>query len=51
MKFSIQKMEKKIKIDEKNFTEYAFIDEAGYCIIIVYSEKKRDLLIKLFNKK
>jgi len=29
---------------------FAFIDEWGNCIIIVYGEKKRNSLIKFFQK-
>lgn len=28
---------------------YAFIDTWGYCIIIVYGEKRRDSLINFLN--
>lgn len=35
------------KIDGKN--GYAFIDECDYCIIIVYGESRRDMLLKHFK--
>ena len=44
MRYSIKVMEHKLEIDEKKFTGYAFIDEGGHCTIIVYGEKKRDIV-------
>lgn len=37
-------------IDNKKLNGYAFIDEYDHCIIIVYGESKRDLIIKYLNK-
>jgi len=45
MKFTIHEMEHKEYDEGDNvLIGYAFIDEDGHCIIIVYGEKKRDLI-------
>lgn len=36
-------------VDDKPLTGYAFIDEWKHCIIIVYGDRKRDLLIDLLS--
>ena len=50
MKFSIRKMKENSYSLNIKLSGFAFIDEWGYCIIIVYGERKRDLLIKHFNQ-
>jgi len=49
MKYSIQVMEHKLVIDDKTLIGYAFIDQDGHCVIIVYGEKKRDLIKGYLN--
>jgi hypothetical protein len=49
MKYSIQIMNTILIVDDKSLTGYAFIDENKHCIIIVYGERKRDLLIDLLS--
>jgi hypothetical protein len=49
MKHTIEKMKEKltIQIDRKtlvSYNGYAFIDEFGSCIIIVYGENRRDMM-------
>lgn len=39
-------MDYKLPYDKGFLNGYAFLDEMGFCIIIVYGENKRDLLIK-----
>ena len=51
MKYTIQNIKNKLELYEGSrklatLNGYAFIDEQGHCIIIVYSEKKRDLVKK-----
>jgi len=51
MIYTIQNIKNKLELYEGNrkltsLNGYAFIDEKGHCIIIVYSEKKRDLVKK-----
>ena len=54
MKHTIQKLNNKIEYldDKKNkisLEGYAFIDEQGHCIIIVYGEGRRDEMSKYLN--
>lgn len=47
MKHTIQKMNQVLKFQNENkewisLNGYAFIDECGHCIMIVYGENKRD---------
>lgn len=49
MKHTISIMSYKPVINDIEYTGYAFIDERGHCIIIVYGEKKRDLMIEYLN--
>jgi len=51
MKYTIQKMETPLIIDNKEIIGYAFIDECGNCIIIVYGENKKDLMCKYLEEK
>jgi hypothetical protein len=55
MKHTIVKMKHKLEyIDGKSFISldgYAFIDECGNCIIIVYGEGRRDDMSKYLNSK
>ena len=49
MKFSIEKLKNSLEfIDEKkkivSMNGYAFIDELGKCIIMVYGEGRRDFM-------
>lgn len=46
MKHTIQKMDVK---DADNLSGYAFLDESGDCIIIVYGEGRRDLMSKYLD--
>lgn len=55
MKHTIVPMKQKIEIlDENNkkisLTGYAFIDDWGFCIMIVYGEKKKELLTKYLSE-
>jgi hypothetical protein len=43
MKHTIEKMK---SADPDGETGYAFIDESGSCIIIVYGERRRDSMTK-----
>lgn len=49
MKYTIEKMTTILMVDDKPLNGYAFIDEWGHCIIIVYGENKRDLIINLLS--
>lgn len=49
MKYTIEIMNTVLVVDDKPLTGYAFIDESSHCIIIVYGERKRDLLIDLLS--
>ena len=54
MKFTIEKLKHKFEFLENNHTfvslnGYAFIDEFGGCIIIVYGEGRRDAMSKYLN--
>jgi hypothetical protein len=53
MKHTIEKLKEKLTIiiDNKpiSYTGYAFIDESGHCIIIVYGESRRDDMSKYLN--
>jgi hypothetical protein len=53
MKHTIEKLKEKLTIiiDGKpiSYTGYAFIDECGNCIIIVYGENRRDDMSKYLN--
>ncbi len=51
MKYTIQIMKTVLIFDNKELKGYAFIDEWGHCIIIVYGESKRDLVKKFLSKK
>ena len=44
-------MQNTLLVNGKNYKGYAFIDEDGRCIIIVYGERSRDYLIKNFENK
>jgi hypothetical protein len=46
MKHTIQKMNGK---DADNLSGYAFLDESGNCIIIVYGEGRRDSMSKYLD--
>lgn len=55
MKHTIEKMDTKISFenDKKKdvlLTGYSFIDEMGHCFIIVYGERKRDLIVEYLSK-
>jgi hypothetical protein len=53
MKHTIEKMKNKLEYTEGksvvSMTGYAFIDESGSCIIIVYGEGRRDAMSKYLN--
>jgi len=53
MKHTIEKLKNKIEFVENGKTismdGYAFIDESGCCIIIVYGEGRRDGMSKYLN--
>lgn len=53
MKHTVKKMEEKLTIvvDNKlvSYNGYAFMDETGCCIIIVYGEGRRDSMSKYLN--
>jgi hypothetical protein len=53
MNYTVQNMKEPlvIIIDKKEISlkGYAFIDEMGHCIIIVYGENRRDSLMKLLD--
>lgn len=56
MKYTITKMETPVSLlDEKkrevSLTGYSFIDEMNKCFIIVYGERKRDLMIEYLSQK
>ena len=56
MKHTIQKMSHVLRFQDENkkwisLIGYAFIDECGHCIIIVYGEKKRDVLSEYLLEK
>ena len=44
VKYTIKTMEIILIFNDKKINGYAFIDECGHCIIIVYGESKRDLI-------
>jgi len=50
MKYTIQIMKTILSFDDKKLKGYAFIDEWGHCIIIVYGESKRDLIKKYLSE-
>jgi len=55
MKHTIVQMKQKLEfLDENNkkdsLSGYAFIDEWGGCVIIVYGEKKKELLSKYLSE-
>lgn len=55
MKHSIVKMKQVLRLQDENkkwisLIGYAFIDDNEHCIIIVYGEKKRDLLIEYLSE-
>lgn len=56
MKYTISKMRNNIEYYDHSIKKtishngYAFIDEDGYCIIIVAGEKRRDVLISIYKK-
>lgn len=54
MKITIQVMKRKMEFFEKrNFrseTGYAFVDECGYCHIVVYGEVLRKIYEKILIK-
>ncbi len=49
MKYTIETMKNILIFDDKKLQGYSFIDEWGHCIIIVYGESKRDLIIKMLS--
>ena len=53
MQFNIEKMKNKFEYFEGNslvsLNGYAFIDDTGKCIIIVYGESRRDQISKYLN--
>jgi len=49
MKYTIETMDTILVVDDKPLTGYAFIDNTGHCMIIVYSERKKDLMIELLK--
>jgi hypothetical protein len=55
MKHTIEKLKEKLTIiiDGKStsYNGYAFIDESGHCIIIVYGENRRDSMSEYLNSK
>lgn len=54
MKYTIEKMQPLTIIDDgKPITKngYAFIDENGHCIIIVYGESNKDAMAGYLNEK
>ncbi len=56
MKYTIAKMKNKLEYLENNkdsvsLNGYAFIDECGNCIIIVYGEGRKDSMTKYLDNK
>lgn len=51
MEYTIQKMRMVLIIDDKPLIGYAFIDKWGHCIIIVYGERKKELLKEHLSNK
>jgi hypothetical protein len=56
MKHTIQKMNQVLRFQDENkkwisLNGYAFIDDCGHCIMIVYGEKKRELLSEYLSEK
>jgi len=55
MKHTIEKLKNKLEYTEGktvvSSNGYAFIDECGGCIIIVYGEGRRDAMEKYLNEK
>lgn len=55
MKHTIENMKHKLEYTEGksviSLNGYAFIDECGNCIIIVYGEGRRDAMSKYLNEK
>jgi len=49
MECTIQQMESILVIDEKPLIGFAFIDKWNHCIIIVYGERKKELIEDLLN--
>lgn len=54
MEHTIQEMDNVLTFKNSDgryvsYNGYAFIDEWGYCIIIVYGESRRDSLSKYLN--
>ena len=54
MKFDVIKMEHKYEFVDENkkkhsYNGYAFMDECNHCIIIVYSERRRDAMIEYLS--
>lgn len=49
MKYIIETMKTILIFDDKKLQGYSFIDEWSHCIIIVYGERKRDLVIDLLS--
>jgi len=55
MEYTIEKMDTKISFENDKKKDvllmgYAFIDEMGHCVFIVYGERKRDLIIEYLSK-
>lgn len=54
MKHTIEKLQHKLEYTEGktivSLTGYAFVDESGNTIIIVYGEGKRDVMSKYLNE-
>ena len=54
MKFTIEKLQNKIEFIENgklvSMDGYAFIDESGCCIIIVYGEGRKDGMSKYLTE-
>lgn len=50
MKYTIEIMKTILIFDDKKLKGYSFIDEWGHCMIIVYGESKRDLMIKILSE-
>lgn len=51
MEYTITTMEYKPIVNDKEYIGYTFIDKYGCCIIIVYGENKRDLMINYLDGK
>jgi len=48
MEYSIRKIGVQLTVNEVKLEGYSFRDKLGRCIIIVYGERGRDIMVKRF---